>query len=223
MTTAVKICGLTTPAALDAAVAAGADYVGLVFFPRSPRHVDVATAAALAARARGRSRVVALMVDPTDDALSTIVAEVAPDWLQLHGHEPVGRVAEVRARFGLPVLKAVPVATAADVAAAEAHRAVADLLLFDAKPPPGAVLTGGNGLAFDWRLVADVARRYPFMLAGGLTVDTVATAIATTGAAAVDVSSGVESAPGVKDVDLITRFVAAVRESARPVIVGHDP
>lgn len=214
MTTAVKICGLSTAPTLEAAIDAGADYVGLVFFAKSPRNVSVPVAAELAARARGRVKTVALVVDALDAALDQIVADVQPDWLQLHGHETLARVAEIKARYGLPVLKALPIATEADVVAADAWRPVADMLLFDAKPPPDATLTGGNGLSFDWRLVAGVARRYPFMLAGGLTPDNVAAAVATTGAAAVDVSSGVETAPGVKDADLIWRFVTAAKRVA---------
>jgi phosphoribosylanthranilate isomerase len=213
MTTAVKICGLSTAPTLEAAVDAGADYVGLVFFAKSPRNVTVPVAADLAARAGGRVQTVALVVDPSDAALDEIVTDVQPDWLQLHGHETPARVAEIKARYGLPVLKALPIATEADVVAADAWRPVADMLLFDAKPPPDATLTGGNGLSFDWRLVAGVARRYPFMLAGGLTPDNVAAAVATTGAAAVDVSSGVETAPGLKDADLIRRFVAAAKRT----------
>jgi phosphoribosylanthranilate isomerase len=213
MTTAVKMCGLSTAPTLEAAIDAGADYVGLVFFAKSPRNVSVPVAADLAARARGRVKTVALVVDPSDAALDQIVADVQPDWLQLHGHETPARVAEIKARYGLPVLKALPIATEADVVAADAWRPVADMLLFDAKPPPDATLTGGNGLSFDWRLVAGVARRYPFMLAGGLTPDNVAAAVATTGAAAVDVSSGVETAPGLKDADLIRRFVAAAKRT----------
>ena len=214
MTTAVKMCGLSTAPTLEAAIDAGADYVGLVFFAKSPRNVSVPVAADLAARARGRVKTVALVVDPSDAALDQIVADVQPDWLQLHGHETPARVAEIKARYGLPVLKALPIATEADVVAADAWRPVADMLLFDAKPPQDATLTGGNGLSFDWRLVAGVARRYPFMLAGGLTPDNVAAAVATTGAAAVDVSSGVETAPGIKDADLIRRFVMAAKRVA---------
>lgn len=211
MTTAVKICGLSTAPTLEAAIDAGADYVGLVFFAKSPRNVALTLAAELATRARSRVKTVALVVDPSDAALDPIVADVRPDWLQLHGHETPARVAEIKARYGLPVLKALPIATEADVVAADAWRPVADMLLFDAKPPPDAKLTGGNGLSFDWRLVAGVARRYPFMLAGGLTPDNVAAALATTGAAAVDVSSGVETAPGIKDAELIRRFVIAAK------------
>lgn len=209
--TTVKICGLTTRETMDAALEAGADYVGLVFFAKSPRNVTLEAAGRLAEQARGRARVVALVVDATNDQLEAIIGTVRPDWLQLHGHETVDRVRAVKARFCLPVLKALPIATEADVAAAEAYRGACDLLLFDARPPPDATLTGGNGLAFDWRLVADVARRYPFMLAGGLTPDTVATAIATTGAAAVDVSSGVETAPGIKAPRLIGSFIRAAK------------
>lgn len=202
----VKICGLTTPATLAAALEAGADMVGFVSFPKSPRHLDLAAASALAAAVGGRAQKVALTVDADDAALTAIVAALAPDLLQLHGRESPERCARIRARFGLPVMKAIGVATHADLGAVPAYAAVCDRLLFDAKPPPGAALPGGNGLAFDWRLIAGLDPGRPWLLSGGLTPDTVAEAIRRTGAPGVDVSSGVETAPGVKDATLIAEF-----------------
>jgi phosphoribosylanthranilate isomerase len=212
MTTAVKICGITDHDALAAALDAGADYVGLVFFPKSPRHLELASARALRERVPrgGATQVVALVVDPTDEALGEILRTVDPDLIQLHGHESVARVAEVRARFAKPLLKAVPVANAADVAAGLAYLEpgrLADIVLFDAKPDPAMTLPGGNGLTFDWHILEAIRGRVPFALAGGLTADNVAEAIARTQAAIVDVSSGVERAPGMKDPGLIRRFL----------------
>jgi phosphoribosylanthranilate isomerase len=214
----VKICGLSTPETLDAALDAGADWVGFVHFPRSPRHVSLETGRSLSARARGRARRVVLLVDPEDSTIAAVVAALDPDLLQLHGHETPERVAAVRERFGRPVLKAVGVGAPADLDAAARYAAVADHLLLDAKPPvtPEA-LPGGNGLAFDWRLLAapvtwnvlDPAR--PFMLSGGLNPDNVSTAIRLTRAGAVDVSSGVEVRPGLKDPARIEAFVEAAR------------
>lgn len=213
MTTDVKICGLSTAETMAAALDAGAAYVGLVFFPKSPRNVSLATAASLANQARGRARIVALVVDPDDATLDAIVREVAPDWLQLHGHESLERVAAVKHRHGLPILRAIPVSAPSDVTAAAPFAAIADLVLFDAKPPPGAALPGGNGLPFDWKLLDGVGGAYPFMLSGGLTPDNVATAVALVAPAAVDVSSGVEIAPGVKSPELIRRFLREVKGS----------
>jgi phosphoribosylanthranilate isomerase len=211
VTTRVKICGLRTAEALEAAIAAGADYVGLVIFPPSPRHVDVEEAAGLAELARGRTAVVALTVDPDDALLDRIASEVRPDFIQLHGGEPPARVATIRARLGVGVIKAVKVATADDVAAALAYRDVADLVLFDAMPPKDADRPGGHGAVFDWRLLDGVADQLDFMLSGGLTPENVADAIRATGAFAVDVSSGVEERRGVKSVPLIRAFLAAAR------------
>ncbi|MFN0219072.1 MAG: phosphoribosylanthranilate isomerase [Hyphomicrobium sp.] len=213
MPSAVKICGLTTAEALDAALEAGTDYVGLVFFTKSPRNVDTATATALAARARGRSQIVVLVVDPSDEALDHIVHEVRPDIIQLHGDESLTRVADIKFRYGLAVWKAIPVSSAADIVAADPYAVVADRVLFDAKPPHGSTLPGGNGVTFDWSLLDGVAARFPFVLSGGLTPETVADAIAATHASIVDVSSGVESAPGIKDAALITRFIRSAKAS----------
>ena len=212
MTIDVKICGLKTEAALDAALENGADYVGLVFHDASPRNVDAETARRLAAKARGKAKVVVLLVDPDDLRLAEVVAAVAPDVIQLHGAETPARVAEIAQRFQLPVLKAVKVASAADAQAAISYGA-ADLILFDAKAPedrPGA-LPGGNGVAFDWQVLEGVRGKLAYMLAGGLTPANVAEAIRRTGATAVDVSSGVESRPGEKDAELIRRFLHAAK------------
>jgi phosphoribosylanthranilate isomerase len=211
-TVKTKICGIKTAEALDAAIDAGAYYVGLVFFPKSPRNVDIATAAKLAAHARGRAQVVALVVDPDDAALLQIMQHVAPDMIQLHGHETPDRTAEVAAITKRPVIKAVSVASKADaLRGASDYHLAADLVLFDAKPPAGAALPGGNGVAFDWSLISEAKKRAAYMLSGGLTSENVGEAIRQTGAYNVDVSSGVESAPGVKDAELIRRFLQAVK------------
>ncbi len=209
--TRVKICGLRDAAGLDAAVAAGASYVGLVFFEKSPRHVTLAQAADLAASVPAGIAKVALVVNADDAALDALLAQVPVDILQLHGLESPQRVTAVKARYGLPVMKAVGVAGPDDLAALDTYAQVADQLLVDAKPPKDADLPGGNGLAFDWRLIAGRRWSVPWMLAGGLTPLNVAQAVGLTGARQVDVSSGVESAPGVKDAALIAAFCAAVR------------
>lgn len=211
MITAAKICGITTPEALEAAIAGGADYIGLVFCAKSPRHLEIDKAKQLASRARGRVKIVALTVDADDEALQEIVDEVSPDILQLHGHEAPARVAAIRQRFGRDVIKAIPVATADDADKARDFAGAADLILFDAKAPAGAELPGGNGRAFDWTVLDGVSGGLPFMLSGGLQPENVAEAIALTHPVAVDVSSGVESAPGVKDPDRILRFLRAVK------------
>lgn len=207
----IKICGLTRPEDVSAAVAAGAVYVGFVFFPRSPRHLDAATAAGLASGVPPGVCKVALTVDADDALLDHIVGTVPLDMLQLHGRESPERVAYLRARHGLPVMKAVGISEAADLALLDTYARVADQLLVDAKPPKGATLPGGNGLAFDWRLIAGRRWVVPWMLAGGLTPGNVAEAVARTGAQQVDVSSGVESAPGVKDAALIAAFSTAAQ------------
>ena len=212
MAALVKICGLTTPDMIDAAITAGADMIGLVHFVRSPRHVDPAAAAALANRARDRVAVVSLLVDPDDAMIDDVLRHVSPDILQLHGGESVERVAAIRRRTDRRIMKAIKVETAADAAEAKAYADAADIILFDAKAPKGALLPGGNGLAFDWRSLAEVTPKLgSWMLSAGLTPETVAEAIRLTGAPAVDVSSGVETAPGVKDADLIRRFLLAAR------------
>ncbi|RBW53037.1 phosphoribosylanthranilate isomerase [Ruegeria sp. A3M17] len=207
---AVKICGLTAPDHVRAAADAGARYVGFVFFSKSPRHLAIDAAASLAQLVPAGVAKVALTVNATDEELDRVVASVPLDMLQLHGKETPQRVSEVRDRFGLPVMKAIGIAEAEDLSAIDLYSEVADQLLIDAKPPRTSELPGGNGLAFDWRLLA--GRKYwqkPWMLAGGLTPDNVAEAIRMTGAKQVDVSSGVESAPGVKDTIKISEFVSA--------------
>src|ERR1700721_1200527 len=199
MTPVVKICGLSTAATLDAALEAGADMVGFVFFPKSPRHIDWATARALGRQAAGRAKIVALSVDADDDTLKRIVDALSPDLLQLHGSETPARVKEIGGRFARPPMRATGVATGADLAAAKAYEGVADTLLIDAKPPKDAVLPGGNGRPFDWSLTRDFHFPGPWLLSGGLDPETVAAAITLSGARGVDVSSGVESAPRVKD------------------------
>ncbi|MCU0816954.1 MAG: phosphoribosylanthranilate isomerase [Cypionkella sp.] len=212
----VKICGLRTVADVAAVAAAGATYAGFVFFSKSPRNVTLAEARTMAHAAPPGLAKVALTVDADDAALDAIVEAVPLDMLQLHGHETPDRVAEVRARYGLPVMKAVGVADEGDLAAVLDYSLVADQILVDAKPPKGADLPGGNGLSFDWRLVAQRRWLRPWMLAGGLTPQNVAEAVRLTNARQVDVSSGVESAPGVKDPALIAAFVRAARADGPP-------
>lgn len=211
MDTRVKICGLREPAHVAAAVEAGAAYVGFVFFAKSPRNISLADAAALAAHVPPGVAKVALTVNATDAELDAITAAVPLDMLQLHGAESPERVAEVKARFGLPVMKAVGVAERADLAVLDLYQGVADQILVDAKPPKGAALPGGNGLAFDWTLMLGRVWRRPWMLAGGLTPENVALAVRSTNARQVDVSSGVEVAPGIKDEALIRAFINAAR------------
>lgn len=207
----VKICGLKTPGDVAAVAAAGAAYAGFNFFPKSPRYVTPETAQALALEAPDGLCKVALVVDADDATLDGIVGEVPLDMLQLHGHETPARVAEVKARYGLPVMKVIGVAGEDDLADLLNYQLVADQILVDAKAPKGAVLPGGNGLTFDWRLLVGRKWLKPWMLAGGLTPDNVAEAIRRTGARQVDVASGVESSPGVKDASRIAAFVAAAQ------------
>lgn len=209
--TRVKICGLRDVASLKAAVDAAASYVGLVFFPKSPRNVSIDEATVIAQAVPPGVAKVALVIDADNALLDQITAKVPLDILQLHGHETPERVSEIRTRYGLPVMKAVGVADESDLAALDTYAQVADQILVDAKPPKDANLPGGNGLSFDWRLIAGRRWPVPWMLAGGLTPQTVGEAIALTGAAQVDVSSGVESAPGVKDAVRIAAFCAAAR------------
>ena len=207
----VKICGLRDVAATRAAVAAGANYIGLNFYPKSPRFVTAEEAATIAQAIPVGVAKVGLVVNPDDATLDTIVAQVPLDIIQLHGAETPERVAEIQARYGLPVMKALGIADAADLPKLDAYGAVADMLLVDTKPPKDATLPGGNGVAFDWTLIAKRRWPVPWMLAGGLRAENVAAAIAATGAAQVDLSSAVESAPGVKDPALMQAFIAAAR------------
>ncbi|EYD71538.1 Phosphoribosylanthranilate isomerase [Rubellimicrobium mesophilum DSM 19309] len=205
-----KVCGLTAGDQVEAAAEAGAGYVGFVFFPRSPRTVGVERARELAWAAPVGVAKVGLFVDATDEELGAVIDRVPLDMVQLHGREGPERVAEVRARWGLPVMKAVGVGGAADLDRAKDYEGAADQLLLDAKAPAGAALPGGNGVAFDWGLLRGFSARVPWMLAGGLSPSNVAEAVRVSGARQVDVSSGVESAPGVKDAGLIRAFAEAL-------------
>ena len=218
MTVAVKICGLTSPTAVAAAAEAGADYAGFMFYPPSRRNVTSDLAAKLARLMPGTMQSVAVTVDADDDLLAEITRTMAPDLLQLHGDEPPSRVAEIKERFNRPVMKAVLVAGPDDIERARAYEDTADLLLFDAKPPTSMrdALPGGNGLVFDWQLIAGYRSDTPWMLSGGLTSENVAEAVRITGAKMVDVSSGVEDTPGQKNPDLITAFVRAAKEADQP-------
>lgn len=213
MPTLVKICGLNEPVTLEAALDAGVDMIGFVRFPRSPRHISLEQGRALSGLIRGRAARVLLSVDASDGELEASIAALDPDLLQLHGHESPERVGALRARFGRPVIKAVGIGSGHDLGQARLYASVADHVLLDAKPPAGASLPGGNGAAFDWRLLTGFARENAatLMLSGGLSPGNVAEAIETTEIGAVDVSSGVETRPGVKDAALIEAFVAAVR------------
>jgi phosphoribosylanthranilate isomerase len=212
MSIEAKICGLNSEAAVAAAIGGGAAYVGFVFYPPSPRAVRPERAGKLCLGVPSSVRRVALFADADDAAIEAVLAAAPIDLLQFHGAETPGRVAEARRRFGLPVMKAIPIAGADDVAAAERYETVADRLLFDAKPPHRAnALPGGNGLAFDWHLIAGRKWRLPWMLSGGLTADFLPEAVRISGATAVDVSSGVEQRPGVKDPDKIREFLAVAR------------
>lgn len=217
----VKICGLRTPETLAAAVAGGARYVGLVFYPKSPRAVDLELAAELARHVPTGIRVVGLFVDPSDDQLEATLGRVPLDLVQLHGSETPDRVAEVRAGASAPVMKAVRIATHGDLEPVPAFAEVADMLLFDAKPPANvAALPGGNGIPFDWTILAGRRWTCPWMLSGGLTADNLAEAVRLTGATAVDVSSGVESRPGHKEPALIGAFLRAADAIARASVAG---
>lgn len=212
MSVAAKICGLSSEAAVAAAIEGGAAYLGFVFYPPSPRAVTPARAAALCAGVPANLRRVALFVDAADAAIAAVLEAAPIDILQFHGHESPERVAEAKARFGRPVMKAIAIAAPQDVFAAERYEGVSDLLLFDAKPPRRAdALPGGNGLAFDWQLIAGRRWRLPWMLSGGLTASLLPEAIEISGATAVDVSSGVERRPGDKDPDRIREFLRVAR------------
>jgi phosphoribosylanthranilate isomerase len=224
MAVEIKICGLSTPEALDVALESGADLVGFVFFPASPRHLGFDAARRLADRVGGRAQKVALSVDADDAWLTASIEALRPDLLQLHGKEPPARVAAIRKKFGLPVMKAIPVEEKADLAAIAAYVTVANRLIFDARAPRAATRPGGLGKSFDWRLLENLKTETPFMLSGGLDADNVAEALRITRAPAVDVSSGVERAPGEKDLDKIRAFVRAARPApadARKVASGE--
>jgi phosphoribosylanthranilate isomerase len=211
MAITVKICGLTSVEAADAAARAGATYGGLVFHPASPRNLSLEAAWGIASAMRGRLKFAALVADADNALLAAVIDAVRPDFLQLHGNETVARTQDIRVRFGA-VIKALPIAEAADLHAIAPYEAVADMLLFDARPPKGAARAGGHGAAFDWTLLKDKNFSKPWFLAGGLDPANVARAIELSGAAMVDVSSGVESAPGIKSPEKIAQFIAATRQ-----------
>lgn len=213
MSVLIKICGLNTPTALDAALDGGADLVGFVFFPHSPRHIGFESARMLGERVQNRARKVAVSVDATDELLKLCVAALKPDILQLHGKESPERVAVIRSRFGLPVMKAMPISDRGDLSSVHYYGKVADLLMFDARAPRAASRPGGHGKTFDWHLLENLALRVPFMLSGGLDAGNVEEALRITRADGVDVSSGVERAPGEKDVDMIRAFIRAARDA----------
>jgi phosphoribosylanthranilate isomerase len=220
MTLLVKICGLNSPETLDVALDAGADMVGFVFFPPSPRNVGFAAARTLSERVRGRALKVALSVDAGDEQLAQIVEALEPDLLQLHGEETPERVNVVRRRFGLPVMKALPIAERADLLHIRRFEKEVDRLLFDARAPREASRPGGLGRSFDWQLLRNLDCAVPFMLSGGLDAGNVAEALRITGAPGVDVSSGIERAPGEKDADKIRAFITAARQAAQKQVAA---
>ena len=213
MSLSVKICGLSTRETLDAALDAGADMVGFVFFPPSPRHLSLQVARELGRSVKRRAIKVALTVDADDATLAGIIDALEPDILQLHGRETAARVAEIKQKFSREVMKVLPVEGAADLAGLPSFAAVADRILFDARPPEGATRPGGLGAAFDWHLLQNLDLKVPFMVSGGLHAGNVAEAVRVTRAGGVDVSSGVERTPGVKDVEMIRAFIRAARAS----------
>ncbi len=212
MVISTKICGLSTRETVDAAIKGGAHYIGLVFFPKSPRHVDIDKAAALAKLAQGKAKVVGLFVNPEPDYIDAVRASVHLDIIQLHGDEPPGLVARIGSAHGLEMWKAIAVSTAQDLQDGQTYRGSAHRLLYDAKPPAGALLPGGTGQRFDWRILQGVSHPLPWALAGGLTAQTIHEAVTITGATMLDVSSGVERAPGIKDVDKIDAFLKAASQ-----------
>jgi phosphoribosylanthranilate isomerase len=211
----IKICGLKTPEAIAHAVARGATHVGFIFFEKSPRHLEPDLAGELANEARGKAKIVAVTVDADDEYLDDIIALVQPDMLQLHGRETPERILAVKALYGLPVIKAFSIRDEDDLRRIDAYIGVADRFLFDAKPPVGSELPGGNGVSFDWALLRKLDDDVDYMLSGGLNKDNIAQALAETGARGIDVSSGVESAPGVKDLGMIDAFFDAVEASGQ--------
>ncbi|WP_438751149.1 phosphoribosylanthranilate isomerase [Pararhizobium sp. O133] len=226
MKTEVKICGLKTAEAVDKAVALGASHTGFIFFPKSPRNIEPDDAGRLAERIRGRAKIVAVTVDADSDVLDEIVSALSPDMLQLHGNESPERVLTVKAVYGLPVIKALSIRDADDLRRIEPYIGIADRFLFDAKPPKGSELPGGNGVSFDWRLLDTLDDSVDYMLSGGLNADNVGEALALTGAKAVDTSSGVESAPGVKDLKRMEEFFDAIARAeadmAETVLAGRS-
>ena len=213
MKTEVKICGLKTAEAVERAVALGASHTGFIFFPKSPRNIELDDAGRLADRIRGKAKVVAVTVNADNDELDEIVSALNPDILQLHGSESPERLLTVKAMYGLPVMKALSVREAADLEKIDAYIGIADRFLFDAKPPVGSDLPGGNGVSFDWTLLDALDGGVDYMLSGGLNANNIGDALAQTRARAIDISSGVESAPGVKDLKLMESFFNAVRQA----------
>ena len=211
MSLIVKICGLSTRETLDVALTAGADMVGFMFFPPSPRHLSLGAAEELGRQVKGRAQKVAVSVDADDAMLENIIEALRPDLLQLHGKESVARVRDIKAKFRLPVMKVIPVETSADLAGLAGYAAVADRILFDARAPKDATRPGGLGATFDWRLLERLDLKIPFMVSGGLNAANVAEAMRVTRTGGVDISSGVESAPGVKDPEKIRAFIRAAR------------
>ena len=211
MSLLVKICGLSTRETLGAALVAGADMVGFVFFPPSPRHLSLETARELGRQAKGRAAKVALSVDADDATLENIVETLQPDLLQLHGKETIARVRDIKAKFGLPVMKVIAVETSADLAALPGYTSVADRILFDARAPKDATRPGGLGAVFDWHVLENLDLELPFMVSGGLHAGNVAEAVRVTRAGGVDVSSGIERTPGIKDPEMIRAFIRAAR------------
>ncbi|MEH2481130.1 phosphoribosylanthranilate isomerase [Nitrobacteraceae bacterium AZCC 2146] len=218
MSLIVKICGLSTPETLDVALAAGADMVGFVFFPPSPRHIGLDLARELGKQAKSRAVKVALSVDADDALLANSIDALQPQILQLHGKETVARIRDIKQKFGLPVMKAIAIETKADLAALPGYAAVCDRILFDAKPPKDATRPGGLGDVFDWHLLEGLDLKLPFMVSGGLNANNVAEALRVTRAGGVDISSGVESAPGVKDPEMIRTFIRAARATEELMI-----
>lgn len=209
----IKICGLKTAEATDKAVSLGASHVGFIFFEKSPRHLEPADAGRLADRVRGRAKIVSVSVDADDDEIDEIIAMIRPDILQLHGNESPSRVLTIKALTGLPVMKAISVREADDLRKITPYEGIVDRFLFDAKPPIGSDLPGGNGVAFDWHLLGTLDGTVDYMLSGGLNKDNVAEALAITRARGIDVSSGVESSPGIKDLAMMEAFFDAVRKA----------
>ena len=210
----IKICGLSTPDTMQATIDAGADWIGLVFFPKSPRHVSFEKAAELAAIARGKVKIVALTVNADDALLADIMASAKPDMIQFHGSETPACIAEVKAKHGVEAMKAIGVRSAEDLASYDDYATVCDTILLDAKPPKDAKHPGGNGVTFDWSLLDQLKGKKPFMLSGGLTLDNVSDAVSQVRPHGLDLSSGVESAPGIKDVKLIQAFIGKARDAA---------
>ena len=204
---AIKICGLSTPQALEAVIVGGATHMGLIFFEKSPRHVDLETAEALSKIAKGRVKRVAVSVNASAEYLDEIVTRVQPDMLQLHGSESPESMAELKAKYGLPLIKALAIHEVNDLEKIAPYSDVADLFLFDAKPPKGSDLPGGNGVAFDWQIMDQLPENVPYMLSGGLNIDNIGVALEQSGAGAIDISSGVESSPGQKDIGMIEAFL----------------